>query len=57
MEHPSAFVGSAPIWRVSQKPIPRIPHPFEEVMKDVLEVRHLEKTKRKPSGRERVPKQ
>ena len=32
----------------NEKPIPHIPLPFEEVMKDVLKVKPPEKTQRKP---------
>jgi hypothetical protein len=40
----------------SEKPIPHIPLPFEEVMKDVLEVRPAEKTRQNPESPNKAPK-
>jgi hypothetical protein len=39
------------------KPIPHIPLPFEEVMKDVLKVKPPEKAKRKSTERAKRAKQ
>ncbi len=38
------------------KPIPHIPLPFEEVMKDVLKVNPPEKIRRKPKNPKESPK-
>ena len=40
----------------SAKPIPHIPLPFEEAMKDVLRVKPPEKVQRKPVPRRKIPK-
>ncbi|MGA9061553.1 MAG: hypothetical protein WB341_07795 [Terracidiphilus sp.] len=38
----------------NEKPIPHIPLPFEEVMKDVLKVKPPQKVQRKPNSRTRI---
>jgi hypothetical protein len=40
----------------NSKPIPHIPLPFEEVMKDVLKVKPPAKMERKPDSGAKVPK-
>jgi hypothetical protein len=47
--------GIPPI-RTNSKPIPHIPLPFEEIMKDVLKVKPPEKVQRKSDYNARVSK-
>jgi hypothetical protein len=48
--------GQVPKLPTNSKPIPHIPLPFEEVMKDVLKVKPPAKGQRKPESRPAVSK-
>lgn len=51
MEQRKMPQGQVPKQATNTKPIPHIPLPFEEVMKDVLKVKPPEKKRSKPTRR------